>query len=291
LPQPEPAAPQGSGPPAAASVPRRWIGAPDSAWNPTLSLMVAVVAGFGLFAIGLQTGRLGPWVAVPGLAVCYYAVFTVLHESMHGIAHRDRRLNAWLGRVAGLALMIPYPLFRAAHLAHHAHTNDPEQDPDRMVAWRPVWLRPVWFMLTPIYYRKLVYGGGLLRGRYARMEAFAGEALIVAIMLGAIATGHATPLLQLWLIPSVLAILWLAFAFDLLPHHPHTTQERYYDTRVYPGRFLNFLLLGQNYHLVHHLWTTIPWYHYERAFREVEPDLVARGAPIGWRRLAERPRS
>ena len=53
-------------------------------------------------------------------------------------------------------------------------------------------------------------------------------------------------------------------------------------------RVLDAVLLGQNYHLIHHLWTTIPWYRYSRAFAEVEDDLVRRGAPIGWRRRAER---
>jgi beta-carotene hydroxylase len=208
---------------------------------------------------------------------------------MHGIAHRNRRINAALGRLASLALMLPYPLFRAAHHSHHGHTNDPLRDPDLIVARRPSWLRPVWFLLTPLNYRKLVYGDGMLRSRAARIEAFGSEAAIVAIIAGAALTGGMSSLLQLWLVPATAAIFLLAFAFDLLPHHPHTTQARYYDTRIYPSRVLNVLLLGQNYHLIHHLWTTIPWYHYERAFREVEPDLLARGAPIGWKSRAELP--
>ncbi len=271
------------------AVPRRWIGAPESAWNPTLSLAAGIALAWGALVGGAVTDRIDPWLSVVGLALCYYAVFTVLHESMHGVAHRDRTINLWLGRVAGFALLLPHPLFRAAHLAHHSHTNDPERDPDLMVSFRPAWLRPVWFLLTPGYYRWLVYRGGLLRDASARREAIATEAGIVAVLAGSVATGHGAALLELWVGPAALAILWLAFAFDLLPHHPHTTRDRYYDTRVYPGRLLNGLLLGQNYHLVHHLWTTIPWYRYERAYRDVEADLRARGAPIGWRSRAEKP--
>lgn len=183
--------------------------------------------------------------------------------------------------------MLPYPL----NLAHHTHTNDPERDPDIMVAYRPAWFRPVWFLLTPTHYRRVVYGTGLLRDTAARREAFATEGLLVASMAGAVALGHGMTLLLLWVIPATLAILWLALAFDFLPHRPHTTRERYYDTRAYPGRFLNAVLLGQNYNLVHHLWTTIPWHRYRHAFQDLEADLVARGAPIGWQRLAERPHS
>jgi len=270
-------------------VPRQFLGAPDEPWNPTITLMLAVTAGFSGLTASLLAGWLSPWLAIPGLAVCYYAVFTVLHESMHGIAHRSRRLNLALGRVAGFALMLPFPLFRAAHLAHHSHTNDPELDPDLMVARRPTWLAPMWFALTPLNYRALVYGRGMLRDRSARFEALATEAAIVGLIVLAAATGNLLLAAQIWLLPAALAILWLALAFDLLPHRPHTTRERYYDTRIYPGRFLNGLLLGQNYHLIHHLWTTIPWYRYQAAFHAVESDLVARGAPIGWHSRAERP--
>ena len=264
------------------AVPRQWIGAPDRAWTPTLSLAVGVVASIAVFGVGLATGRVPAWIATPCLATTIYVAFTVLHDSMHGTAHRNRSLNAHLGRVAGLLLMLPLPLFRAAHLAHHSHTNDPSDDPDMMVARRPAWLRPLWFLLTPFHYRALVYGRAMLRDRSARLEAAVTELMIVSVIAAALVSGYGLLLLQLWVLPAVIAILFLALAFDLLPHHPHTTQERYYDTRIYPGRLLNALLLGQNYHLIHHLWTTIPWYHYADAFREVEADLVARGAPIGW---------
>jgi hypothetical protein len=35
--------------------------------------------------------------------------------------------------------------------------------------------------------------------------------------------------------------------------------------------------MGQNYHLVHHLWPSIPWYHYERAYYATKPLLDAKG--------------
>jgi hypothetical protein len=91
------------------------------------------------------------------------------NPSTHGIAHRNRRLDAALGRVA-------------------------------------------WFLGTPLYYRVLVYGRGMLRTRSARLEAIAMETAIVAMIVGAIATGHGTALLQLWVLPAALAILLLALA-------------------------------------------------------------------------------
>ena len=56
---------------------------------------------------------------------------------------------------------------------------------------------------------------------------------------------------------------------------------RIYETRIHPGRFANVLFLDQNDHLIHHLWTTVPWYHCQQVFQEVEPELRVRRFPIG----------
>jgi beta-carotene hydroxylase len=109
------------------------------------------------------------------------------------------------------------------------------------------------------------------------------DALLVGVLLAALASGALGTLFVIWLGPALLAVLLLAFAFDFLPHYPYDTAERYYDTRIYPGRVLNALLLGQNYHLIHHLWTTIPWYRYRAVFAQIGDELAANGCRIGWR--------
>ncbi|NNF69013.1 MAG: beta-carotene hydroxylase, partial [Acidimicrobiia bacterium] len=58
--------------------------------------------------------------------------------------------------------------------------------------------------------------------------------------------------------------------------------ERFYDTRALPGRTLNVLFLGQNYHLVHHLWNSVPWYKYQAVYAETRDDLAAIGARVDW---------
>ena len=84
----------------------------------------------------------------------------------------------------------------------------------------------------------------------------------------------------LWLVPAVVAVGFLGFAFDYLPHRPQDSTERYLDTRVYPSTVLNVVLLGQNYHLVHHAWVTVPWFRYQPVFEAARADLEAVGARI-----------
>ncbi|MEQ8959736.1 MAG: fatty acid desaturase, partial [Coleofasciculus sp. C2-GNP5-27] len=45
----------------------------------------------------------------------------------------------------------------------------------------------------------------------------------------------------------------------------------------YPSPILNIMIMGQNYHLIHHLWPSIPWYKYQGAYRATKPLLEQKG--------------
>jgi beta-carotene hydroxylase len=264
-------------------VQREWVGAPvGTLGNPTFWLFVATLTGFCLVTATHIAGGLPIAATVVLNAVAIYVGFTVMHESMHGIAHANRTVNRWLGRVSGLLLTLPMPLFRAVHYEHHAHTNDAERDPDLFLAKSPWWLLPLWTLGVLVEYRRHFYGRRLWRRKADLYAALLNDAALVCVLAAAAVTGHLGTLLVVWLGPAMLAIVFLAMTFDYLPHYPYDSAERYHDTRIYPGKVANAILLGQNYHLVHHLWTTIPWYRYQRVFAAIRPDLEQRGARIGW---------
>ena len=266
------------------AVRRAWISAPAGTFaNPTVWLLGTSLATLAVGTWAYAGGRLPAGAVVALHAVALYVVFTPLHEAMHGIAHRRDAANEWIGRVAGALLTISLPLFRAVHYEHHSHTNDPARDPDHVVARRPRWLLPVWSVGIVVTYRWHFYGRRLWRSSRDRWESIAYDGALGVLIVAAIAAGFGRVLCVLWLGPALLAVLFLGFAFDFLPHYPFDTTARYYDTRIYGGAVLNAALLGQNQHLVHHLWTTIPWFRYRGVVREIRAELVARGCRIGWR--------
>jgi beta-carotene hydroxylase len=263
---------------------RAWVGsAAGTLGNPTLWLFVGAVALVGVTAAAYLTGRLpAPW-AILLDAVAAYLLFTVLHDATHGSAHPRHGGNLVLGRICGAVLTLAWPLFHAVHHAHHAHTNDGTRDPDLIVSRAPRLLLPLWCVGVVVEYRIKFFGRRLWRSRSELIEAVATDLGIVGLIGAAAAGGWLWPLTVLWLFPVVLAVLFLAFAFDFVPHYPYDTDARYLNTRIMPGRVLNLLLLGQNYHLVHHLWATIPWYRYQQVYGAVGPELAQHGARIGWR--------
>jgi beta-carotene hydroxylase len=265
-------------------VAREWLGAPTGTLkNPTFWLFVVAMGVLAAGITGYLLGQLPVAATIAINATAIYLLFTVMHDSMHRTAHESRFVNDLLGRLSALPLTVTMPLFRAVHYEHHSHTNDPERDPDLIVNRGPRWALPFWCLGIVVEYRRHYFGRRMWRDRSDLIEAIAMECLLLGAIVLAAATGTFATLAIVWLVPAVIAVVALALCFDFLPHYPYESKERYLDTRIYPGRLLNALLLGQNYHLIHHLWTTIPWYRYQRVFGEVESELVERGARIEWR--------
>ncbi|MEW6475562.1 MAG: fatty acid desaturase [Actinomycetota bacterium] len=263
-------------------VDRRLRGVPDlPPWqNPTLWLFVFAAALVGGASTGYVQGWIAPALSVPVSAVGIYLGFTVLHESVHRLVHKNRFLNDILGWPTGLAITLPQTTFRAVHLMHHSQTNNPQVDPDFFVGQGPWWQFPV-RMLSPLWeYRIKYFRGRWWRNRWELAAELATELAIVALVVGSVVTGRFGDLFILWLAPAMVAVIFLAWAFDKVPHTPYDSRQRFFDTRAYPSRLLNWLLLGQNYHLVHHAWVTIAWFRYEQAFRAVGPELASMGARV-----------
>ncbi len=83
----------------------------------------AAVTGFA--------AALGPWLAVPLLALVLAQHSSLQHEVIHGHPTASARLNAALVFPA-LGLLMPFERFRDLHLAHHFDPalTDPHDDPE-----------------------------------------------------------------------------------------------------------------------------------------------------------------
>lgn len=116
-----------------------------------------------------------------------------------------------------------------------------------------------------------------------RKELKIGFIGLLAIIILLISTGILigwSLVLQLWILPAIIAQFFLAITFDWLPHHPHQEKSRYLNTRVFDIPGLSVLLLGQNYHLIHHLYPRVPFYNYKKVFLKIKDELVNEGADI-----------
>jgi beta-carotene hydroxylase len=240
--------------------------------NPTLVLFLTAIGAATTATAAVVGGSLPLPVAATINGFAMYALYTVTHEAVHGTAHPHHGVNRWLGRISAALEGMTFPLFRIVHLQHHAFTNDPDRDPDYVVGKTPRWLLPIWLIV------RLVHDNGfVIRNRLWRhkRKGLVEHLVTMGLQFGTVAAvsvvGYGHAVVVLWLVPAVVAGVVLHVTVAWLVHYPHASQHPLEDTRVFPGTLWQVLTLGQNYHLVHHLWTNIPWYRYRAA-----ADLAAR---------------
>lgn len=253
------------------------LGEGATAW-PTVALSLVALA---VQAASSAAGMSGLWPAGVSIfinIVCAYAQFTVLHDAAHRCLSRRFWLNEIFGYVATFVLCGPYAAIRRNHLHHHAHTNDPREDPDFWVAGQ-TWLSTGLRCLTMLQMHYWTYLTRLRRRDFAFMQSVLTIAAIAALHIWAWRAGHLRDLLLYWTLPAQLAVAALALTFDYWPHRPHTERGRYKDTANILPSWLDPFFLCQNLHAVHHLLPHLPWYRYREAHVIIDAGLKREGVP------------
>jgi fatty acid desaturase len=95
----------------------------------------------------------------------------------------------------------------------------------------------------------------------------------------AIAFGYARIALFLYWVPMMIGLVLLNIFFQWLPHVPFDKVDRYGKARVYlPAA--HRILLGQNLHLGHHLWPSVPFFNYRELNDRLRPQFESAGARL-----------
>ena len=250
---------------------------PAVAW-PTVGLLVAGIGIWVGSSAAMITGLWPWWISTLINAFASYVLFTVAHDAAHHTVSSHKRLNDWLGRLA-VVFFAPHaamPTWRFIHMQHHRFTNhDDGSDPDHYTMRGPSWQRPFRWITVDLFYMVFYLPKLKTRPRQEKLEILAQWTVVGAISVAAIATGHLFELVVLYYLPCRIAVLFLGWAFDYLPHnslHLKPEEDKLKTTRNRVGGewWLSPALLYQNYHLVHHLHPLVPFYRYIAVWRRNE---------------------
>ncbi len=243
---------------------------PAISW-PVIGIL-AVALPLALYLIVAVTMEwINPWLAaVPGSLIGYY-LFTPIHEAVHRSASNKEWVNTLIS-VLTINLLLPYvspKLLRWGHMQHHRFTNEVGKDPDRLLTNH--WFGPL--LLWPFF--ELFYLPQYLKVADTRP---AGEKrqVLLQIPFGLAALGVlfwfcGPKLLLFWFVSSRIGLWLIVFVFVYLPHHPHDVLQKddiYGASSMREGHewLLTILMAGQNRHLVHHLYPTVPFYRMRQAW-------------------------
>ncbi|HYF27823.1 MAG TPA: fatty acid desaturase, partial [Baekduia sp.] len=254
---------------------------------PTVGVYVTALAVFVVSTV-LAVGEDVPvWVTILTNAAVTFVMFTVVHDASHFSISSTRWVNGLFGRLAWVHVspFISFPSFAFIHIEHHRHANDDDHDPDTFASHGPTWQLPLRWVATDLFYGAFYARSVRRRPKPEVLETAAMFTLSTGGLVAAIATGNLWTLAVVFLIPQRIGITLLAWWFDWLPHHGlEDTQRsnRYGATRARVGMEWLFtpLMLSQNYHLVHHLHPSVPFYRYLATWRRNEEAYLERDAEI-----------
>ncbi|MEM9937246.1 MAG: fatty acid desaturase [Pseudomonadota bacterium] len=254
-------------------------------WAVHGSMLYAALSGIGSYWM---------WTIPLGyIAFCHY---TYVHEAIHGNILPNGRFNRLfqegLGWIGAVTLFANWPLLSRTHKGHHSHTNT-DQDPDVFVQkalWRLLLRNAITtsLLLVPIPVLKLLvrdrspamgyFNADIAMTSAERRGHYIANAIMVGAVWGLVFGGFAAEVFLLYFIPAMLGYSFLAVVFIWLPHHPFERGDRYHTTRNLGHRWLNPILQQQNWHLMHHLWPSVPFYNYEKLYHRLKPVLIEKGA-------------
>lgn len=265
----------------------------------TRNLLILAAASLANLVL-LHAAAHAPWWGMLP-AACLFALsnntlFSLLHESVHGMFSPHERVNLWAGRFAALWFPTGFAVQRAFHLTHHRHNRSASEQFDilhpedvrwlKYAQWYAIFTGLYWpitvlgvvlYALTPRALRQALvrafgrqgsaqtsadhYIGVLDRlPLVARLEVFAAMAWHVLLFY----------LLDLnivgWLsCYAAFGFLWSSLQYTDHAFSPLDRDDGAWNLRV--PAWLRRIFLNYHLHLAHHQHPDVPWNHLPRYAR------------------------
>lgn len=251
-----------------------------------------VAWGFGNLFVWLAlwplvfTGVLPLWAGFVLSTLCVILCYLPSHEAQHSIiaaeGTRLRWLNQLLGYTSTIPMVLPYKVAWITHRRHHAHANDPKLDPDHYNQ-ADTWWQSVWRSIqsrqpgADSAYRTLGQESDDPEVTRAIGEAAIQLLSYYAILAGLAWSGYALEACFLWWLPRQLGTCYVALFLSWAPHHPMAEKGRYRDTRAWKSPIGTIATMGMEYHLIHHLYPSIPLFQTGPAYWDLREMLIERG--------------
>lgn len=236
--------------------------------------------GLGLVLAALAAGQTGAAQtalrvgAIGASALALNAFVLLMHEGMHGVLFRDRKVNRWVSVLLGASVGMSFTAYRVLHTLHHDHLGS-DDDPDDYHAYTRspavFWLlQGVRLTVGAVIYLFAIPLLAWRRGTRRDRRRIGQEYLVLPLIWAA----------AFWLVPwPVLLWGWLlplpvvAAMVQIRGLTQHGLTERHdallSSRTVRPHPVVAFFLLNENYHLEHHLFPEVPSYHLPALHRAI----------------------
>lgn len=230
--------------------------------------------------------------SIPLWSALIFRNFSYMHDASHNAVSENKFINNFVGIIAGAICLLPFEPWRKSHLEHHIWAGNIDKDPVTAIItafpkmhkylrgtlsffWRS-WF-PMLACMQYIVFWWLAAKTYLKRpSSMANLVSLAAPAVLWTSMFQLLPTYFSIYVLA----PSIIVYM-VAVEVVNLPHHLQLPQNRgntklqLWDqykiarTCIYPRWFARLVVLNFNYHIEHHLFPDVPWYHLDKVHKEV----------------------
>lgn len=250
----------------------------DTSWQTLgvmgMSLVLLAISGLLISSVEYY------WLVLLLNSLALYTIYIVLHDASHNAVFVSKIANEWLGRFCVFIFNpgFSFKTYRFIHMRHHRFTNEEGRDPDLWAESRYKWLLPAKWLSTDIGYVIFFFKHLADFKKKERVAQYWHFGLLISLVVLVITTGYGMQLLVFWAIPFRVALFFLTLFLDYLPHIPYQNTQAeapFKATNVYPkkgwlDKLLFVMMLGQNYHLVHHLFPQIPFHRSRKVWPQIK---------------------
>ena len=265
-----------------------------NALNIALSLLAAAAACALLWLVAHAQHLAVRLLGAIAFSFVNNTLFSLLHESVHGVFHRSERVNDWFGRWLAAFFPTSFTLQRYFHLGHHRRNRSEAERFDYIAPGESALLKKVeWYgVLTGVYWlcpplSCVLFFAGALHAKHApwsRQTGFDGmvdgvEQLpgvtvrleIVFAALWQLALFRALDLYwPAWLLCyAAFALNWSSLQYADHAWSPLDAARGAWNLRVNP--LVRWLFLNYHHHRAHHENPKVPWIYLPQLVDRAEP--------------------
>eukprot|EP01095_Lingulamoeba_sp_RSL-Kostka_P015233 TRINITY_DN6951_c0_g1_i1.p1 TRINITY_DN6951_c0_g1~~TRINITY_DN6951_c0_g1_i1.p1 ORF type:complete len:297 (-),score=14.78 TRINITY_DN6951_c0_g1_i1:115-960(-) len=207
---------------------------------------------------------------------CYYQ-FSVVHDAAHNIVSGNMIINNIIGRY-GVIYLYPavwYP-WKFIHSEHHKYTNNKERDPDYWSTHSDAnTLLKCFFQMFNFSYWYFKNSKG--RPLIEKLDFYIEVAFYISIPFLFYYFNLFYYGFFFYILPGIVSLMLVCYFFDIMVHSEmnHTPQSDRYKTTTHIDwtnklmkPYYSMLYQYQDYHLTHHLDSSIPFFRYTKRYDE-----------------------
>ena len=197
----------------------------------------------------------------------FFSYPSISHDLVHQTWALPTQLNhILLSIIEGLALRSG-TAYRLTHLNHHRTFPSPN-DIEGEAAYKSLWKA---ILDGPLYISRL-WIWSWKKAPKDRLALAIELTWISGYLFFSLVQFQNTPIYLIYAVLMVGGSWFFPLCLSYIQHTPHAKEE-IYQTRLYRGKFFEIIFLRHNYHLEHHMYSSVPHYNWHKLSKRLNPYL------------------